>query len=69
MHKPLTYDASDPAIGHQPPGLALPTLGEAQLLGWDPAIAKSKGISQSAVSQHLQRHGALALLGSTEVLR
>ena len=44
MHKPLTYDALDPAIGHQPPGLALPTLGEAQLLGWDPAIAKSKGI-------------------------
>jgi Mrp family chromosome partitioning ATPase len=44
----LTYDSSDPAAGTQAGGqltmLALPTLDDATLLGWDPAIAKSKGI-------------------------
>ncbi|MEJ7635308.1 SatD family protein [Aeromicrobium sp.] len=32
-------------------------------------LAQIEGISQSAVSQNLQRGGAFALLGSTEVLR
>lgn len=32
-------------------------------------LANAEGISQSAVSQNLQRNGALALLGSAEVLR
>jgi hypothetical protein len=32
-------------------------------------LAKDEDISQSAVSQNLQRNGAFALLGSTEVLR
>jgi hypothetical protein len=32
-------------------------------------LAKAEDISQSAVSQNLQRNGAFALLGSTEVLR
>jgi hypothetical protein len=32
-------------------------------------LAETEGISQSAVSQNLQRNGAFALLGSSEVLR
>ena len=48
MHKPLTYEANDPALearaGKQLPALGLPSLADATILGWDPAMAKSKGI-------------------------
>jgi Mrp family chromosome partitioning ATPase len=44
----LTYDTTEPATGNDEgkhlPVLRLPTLKDAQLLGWDSAIAKSKGI-------------------------
>jgi len=47
LHKPLSCDA-DPAAGTEGDGqltmLALPTLDNATLLGWDSATAKSKGI-------------------------
>ena len=48
MRNPLTYEATDPATdsdqGKHLPVLALPTLADAQLLAWDSAVAKSKGI-------------------------
>lgn len=48
MRNPLTYDTTDPAMGSEDgkhlPVLALPTLRQAELLSWDAAIAKSKGI-------------------------
>ena len=48
MHKPLSYEATDPTtgtqMGSQLPKLALPTLDHATLLSWDVATAKSKGI-------------------------
>jgi protein-tyrosine kinase len=48
LHKPLSYEATDPATGSQMGGqlpmLALPTLENSTLLGWDPATAKAKGI-------------------------
>ena len=48
MRNPLTYETSDPAPGGEDgkhlPVLALPTLKDAELLGWDTAIAKAKGI-------------------------
>lgn len=48
MRSNLTYDTSDPQggdeQGRQLPVLPLPTLRSAELLGWDSAIAKSKGI-------------------------
>jgi protein-tyrosine kinase len=44
----LTYEATDPANSKEDdkhlPVLPLPKLKDAQLLGWDSAIAKSKGI-------------------------
>lgn len=47
MRNPLTYDTTDMPSGEEGkhvPVLALPALNDAQLLGWDPAIAKAKGI-------------------------
>lgn len=48
MHKPLSYEAADPATGTsagiQASGIVLPRLDNSTLLGWDPVIAKSKGI-------------------------
>jgi Mrp family chromosome partitioning ATPase len=44
----LTYDTTQPATGNEDgkhlPVLPLPTLDDAQLLGWDTAMAKAKGI-------------------------
>lgn len=46
MRNPLTYETPDPQFedGRQLPVLDLPTLGTAQLLSWDSAIAKANGI-------------------------
>ena len=48
MRSNLTYETTDPASGNEEgkhlPVLPLPTLKDAQLLGWDAAISKSKGI-------------------------
>jgi protein-tyrosine kinase len=48
LRSPLTYDTTDPANGDEDgkhlPVLALPTLDQAEMLVWDSAIAKSKGI-------------------------
>jgi Mrp family chromosome partitioning ATPase len=48
LHKPLTYQDSDPVTGKREervePSLSLPTLTDATILGWDTATAKSKGI-------------------------
>lgn len=45
MHSPLT-NVTDPeaVIDERVPALALPTLGSAEMLSWDAATAKSKGI-------------------------
>lgn len=48
MRSNLTYEKTDPASssdeGKHLPVMPLPALKDAQLLGWDSAIAKSKGI-------------------------
>lgn len=44
MHNPMSYDATGTQVGSHIPMLALPTIDNAMLLGWDAATAKSKGI-------------------------